>query len=233
MSEVEAGGGGASDEELAEAEKFNEMVSEGKLSTSEVSQVGQSERPSDVSWEKERLNETRKMWEDSQTDRNLQEYCRDFGFKPEDLAGKKILDIGSGRKETFSKEASQFGAEVYSMTPLLREQYHRKLAKELLKSGRRWQKRSVAGRSQNIPFIDGIFDIITANWSVSAYTHGRELTLSLEEMLRVLKPDGEMYLTPIGDLATIDFFNRHKKDIETTQSDKGVLILKKKEDESK
>jgi hypothetical protein len=41
-------------------------------------------------------------------------YCDNLDIKPEDLKSKKILDVGSGADEDFSRRAAQFGAEVIS-----------------------------------------------------------------------------------------------------------------------
>src|SRR5438105_12916318 len=53
------------------------------------------------------------------SDRELDKYMRLAGLAAADLAGKRILDIGSGTDRTFAMQAEElFGAEVVCLDPL-------------------------------------------------------------------------------------------------------------------
>jgi len=160
------------------------------------------------------------------TDRSLEEYCRYFNFTPEELKGKKILDIGSGKKETFSKEAAKYGAEVVSISPELRRWYKRKRLKGWLISDSEWQRRSIAARAQKLPFKDNYFDIITAVYSIPHYSPSHQDTyVSIQEMLRVLKKGGKVYIAPINDGKDIN------ETIKRTFGEKTTQWLKENETE--
>lgn len=228
---IEQGGGLA--EEQAEAEKFNAMVTDHKITAAEASRIEKDKTPEEVEEHRKKYIEKYSQF----TDRGLDIYCNEFGFKPEDLAQKRILDVGSGRRETFSKEARRYGAEVFSISPALRKWYPRQLARGLIIPDRRWQGRSVAARGQNIPFVDNAFDLITASWSVTEYTYsdyGKELKRCLEEMWRVLKSGGKMYLTPVvsNKERINEFIGDHRDEIEILRNDTDVTIIAKKEVET-
>src|SRR5579871_3959669 len=55
------------------------------------------------------------LWEN----RSLDQYMHFLGFEREDLAGKRVLDIGSGTLRLFATEASQLGADVVSLDPMI------------------------------------------------------------------------------------------------------------------
>lgn len=61
-------------------------------------------------------------------DENLSEYLIQNDLEISDLKGK-VLDIGSGINETFSKEAAGHGVDVVSLNPNLIGEYNRILAK--------------------------------------------------------------------------------------------------------
>lgn len=131
------------------------------------------------------------------TDRNLNEYCYYFGLSPEDLRGKKILDVGSGRKETFSKEAANYDAEVYSVSPSLKNWFARKRTQGLFFHDSRWPGRSVAARAHGLPFKDQSFDLVTALYSVPYYSQGETTdALSVMDMARVVKKGGKVLIVP-------------------------------------
>lgn len=134
------------------------------------------------------------------TDRDLETYCKYFHLKPEDLEGKKILDIGSGKQERFSKEARRYNADVVSLNPALQEESVRQGAKEDMFNNEallEWRKKSVAGIAQELPFKDKSFDILTSLYAVPYYIDSHKGKLSaLKEMVRVLKDGGKIYIGP-------------------------------------
>jgi len=163
-------------------------------------------KPSVPAGEEELYRRRREEAKDTDvTDRTLQEYCDVFGITPQDLAGKRILDAGSGFRERFSKQASAFGAEVISLNPNLDGPDNRagRRRRAMIKKAfdpdePAWQGRSVAGLAQELPFKDKPFDIVTALGAPPArYLHNTEETLRvIKEMAAVLKPGGVMYISP-------------------------------------
>ena len=104
---------------------------------------------------------------------NLYEY--DLGFKRQELAGKTILDLGSGFREKFSRELkeAQIDATVISLSP----DYDYKSVRDLVTEvhvagplkGLNWERRSVAGIGQVLPFKDESFDVVLGEFSVTKY----------------------------------------------------------------
>lgn len=144
-----------------------------------------------------------------QTDREPWEYEEYLGFKLEELKGMKVLDLGSGYHETFSKEAAKKGVEVVSLNPMLKEEKFRKSVKEKnpihkfknLFSSQKWQKRSVAALAEALPFKEDSFDKVLASFSVPYYTvrTEEEYLKVFSEALRVLKPGGEAIFYPLSE----------------------------------
>lgn len=136
------------------------------------------------------------------TDRSLSVYLREFNLLASDLSNKKILDIGSGDKERFSKEAAEIGAEIYSLNPALQKEEMRKEAKENIASSASgeilaWQKRTAVGRGQELPFGDEVFDMITSLYAVPYYIDSKQGKFdAIREMVRVLKPGGRILIGP-------------------------------------
>ena len=133
------------------------------------------------------------------TDKNgLKEYSESFGVDFTKMEGQKVLDIGSGKSEKFSKEAAKIGVRVFSMSTAGDLRYHGKSA-EFLKD---WQGRTVVGRVQQMPFTDNTFDYEVALNSVPYYLplEENEYRMFFSEVIRTLKSGGRAYISPIfGD----------------------------------
>lgn len=131
--------------------------------------------------------------------RGLDDYADYLGFKPEDLVGKVILDVGSG-PAIFAEEAEAIGAEVVSLDPQPGTQSEsmsdeeRKQLLERISVGK-----IIPGIAQELPFADESFDMVTAMMSVPNYLPSieSEKQLALLEMARVLKPRGEARICPV------------------------------------
>ncbi len=133
------------------------------------------------------------------TDRGLREYQMTLGFSVYDIQDKKILDVGSGAKELFSKQAAKYGAEVYSLNPKLKKWYRRKGLAGWIAKDPKWQKRSVAARAQELPFAPESFDMATALWSISWYLNNHEERMeAVKQILGALKPGGKFYMAPVS-----------------------------------
>ena len=175
------------------------------------------------------------------SDRSLEDYCNMFGFEPEDLAGKKILDVGSGRREKFSKQAAEYGAEVFSISPTLAEKQSRREAQSiyLIFRNPKWQRRSVAAQAQEIPFKDKSFDMVTALYSVPYYLERNaedddlesrdEYHQALKEMTRVLADGGRLFMAPayMFELSDEVITWLEENGLSITKSEHGVLEITK------
>ena len=99
------------------------------------------------------------------------------------IRNKVVLDVGCGWGE-FTFEAMQKGAIAYGIEP----------DSELLEISvllLRKQGRFAKARAEAIPFRDEIFDIVICN---SVIEHVKDIRTSLEEMIRVLRKGGYLYL---------------------------------------
>lgn len=135
------------------------------------------------------------------TDRSLEAYCDYFGLTIEEFRNKKILDLGSGEKEKFSKQvADKVNAEVYSLNPQLRRWQVRKKLKGFFIEDPKWQGKSVAGLGEELPFKDKSFDMITSLYGPLSYhdLKSQERFKMIQEMARALKPGGKIYIAPRG-----------------------------------
>lgn len=118
------------------------------------------------------------------------EYDIDRERFKEILKGKKILDIGSGRS-TFSEEAGQnnINADIVSLD-INREA----LADSGADSG-------VQARGEKMPFSDEAFDLAIATYSIPYWaSSAKTVDDFMDEILRVTKKNGEIYISPITDI---------------------------------
>ena len=121
-----------------------------------------------------------------------------------DLTGRTVLDVGAGSGFD-SFRIFKAGARVTALdsNPIL-IRYGRRLLPEA-----RW----IGGFSHFLPFADGSFDIVCAN---AALHHMRDVSAAIEEMVRVLKPNG-MLIIPgdpyranrLGGDHELKIFNNH------------------------
>jgi SAM-dependent methyltransferase len=57
------------------------------------------------------------------------------------------------------------------------------------------------GDARNLPFDDGSFDVVLSHWVVHNLPDAADRSRALDEMLRVLRPDGVLVLADIANLA--------------------------------
>lgn len=139
-----------------------------------------------------------KKWEEGslvnrKSEEVFREYVDDLMLQPEDF-DKKILDVGSGAGD-FAKYARDhnISTEIYNLEP---------------KNRLKIKEKTVRGRAQEIPFKDNIFDLVLSRASFPYTIWGSretdasgaaQIDRSLEDMLRVLKPGGEIRFGPIRE----------------------------------
>jgi len=131
--------------------------------------------------------------------RDLADYKEFLGFDERRLAGKTVLDLGSGSKEKLAGELKKAGVEanVISLNP----DYSLKKYRRIINDQENWQKKSVAAVAQTLPFKDASFDVILGLESITMYEDALDKPESAKswakEIARVLKSGGEARLGEI------------------------------------
>jgi len=99
--------------------------------------------------------------------RDLADYKEFLGFDERHLAGKTVLDLGSGSQEKLTKDLKEAGVEanVISLNP----DYSLKKYRRVINNQDDWQKKSVAAVAQALPFKDASFDVVLGLESVTMY----------------------------------------------------------------
>ncbi|MFC1617837.1 class I SAM-dependent methyltransferase [Patescibacteria group bacterium] len=157
------------------------------------------------------------------TQRDYKKYDDFLDIESEEAKGKRVLNIGSGRKGKFEDKMQQKGASVFTITPAfnaadttgqsMRLRYYPKgwkktalrQAGKVMKSmrGKEWadQPKPVAAFAEDLPFRDQSFDLITALYSVPLYTekYEQEYRDLFSGIARVLKSEGTAKLFPIAE----------------------------------
>lgn len=147
--------------------------------------------------------ERRFWWEDTTiTDSSFKAYKELLNISEEKLKKKVILNLGSGMRQKFEEEARSKGIEIISLSPdLSKRKYRESINPEALERFLDSENRSVSGIGQELPFKDASFDFILSLYSVPYYldrpVQKDELSLILEEIVRVLKIGGEARIYPI------------------------------------
>lgn len=106
-------------------------------------------------------------------------YVSDFDISLEEYEGKKILDIGCGPRG--SLEWADLASLRMGLDPLVNEYYK-------LDGGTLFHKMNyVCGYSEDMPFLDEMFDFV---FSINSLDHVDDLDETVSEMKRVLKVGG-------------------------------------------
>lgn len=142
----------------------------------------------------------------------LNRYLEKLSITPDDLAGKRILDIG-GNGLYFAREALRsFRAEVFSIDKYFSEATARyatwKWQAELYRAQSRELdalgtvlKRSVWALAQKLPFQDEVFDIVISNDTVPVlFEDYSDIFRALQEAIRVTRRGGEVRVHPLEPL---------------------------------
>ena len=101
-------------------------------------------------------------------------------------APERFLDVGCGMGELAERVQREFGAEVVAVD----------ISPRMVELTR---ARGVDAREadvQALPFEDGSFDCVAANWVLY---HVPDLDLGVRELARVLKPGGRLVAATLGD----------------------------------
>jgi ubiquinone/menaquinone biosynthesis C-methylase UbiE len=106
------------------------------------------------------------------------------GVKPEYWTGKTILDVGSGLK-MHNPEIAFPGAKVCAVDPQVGARVYSQTAHEVRK-----------GVAQEIPYDDNKFDLVISSHAVPQHVSRPDFLRAISEMIRVMKPGGEIRMTP-------------------------------------
>jgi SAM-dependent methyltransferase len=151
------------------------------------------------------------------TSRGVLDYKSEMEIDAYSLRGKSVLDIGAGRG-SFQEQCIRRGIDVIALDPLYRNPSGRgNVFKRHLKNPK-LRKSKVAGINETLPFKNCSFDCVLSSYSSFHHLHDnypdrktrRVMTKKMfEEMLRVLKPDGE------ARIAGMFLFGKEKELYET------------------
>lgn len=104
--------------------------------------------------------------------------------EPSYWQGKQILDVGSGQK--FMDPENVFpAAKVHAIDPEFRKRIRSNSAHE-----------TKVGVVQEIPYDDNKFDLVVSSHAVPQHIFPVDLPRAISEMLRVMKPNGEIRIAP-------------------------------------
>ena len=131
-----------------------------------------------------------------------------FGMGTDDLKGKVILDLGSCSECLFARGIEHFTeATIISIDPIFREVEERITAGQtivisaaeigILKTTYKPSTKFLAGLGQELPFADGSFDMVVSYSAIPFYLPIEDYSAVLDEIYRVLKPNGTAHLMPI------------------------------------
>ncbi len=115
-----------------------------------------------------------------------------------DVIDEKVRFLKPQREMVFLDVACGPGALVLAMAPGLQYAFGMDLTPEMLRMARQFQDERevpnaayVCGEGERIPYADGTFDLVSCQY---AFHHIPKPELVLEEMLRVTKPDGRIFV---------------------------------------
>lgn len=121
-------------------------------------------------------------------------------LKEENLIGKKVLEVGSGQAYV-AEEAKEKGIEIISFDFVYTTEKGRRIFQEYSHTQRKYvpikDPNAVGGVAEKLPFADETFDFVLAYSSVPKFSNSVEHAEdAIDEMIRVLKLDGELRIFP-------------------------------------
>lgn len=181
-----------------------------------------------------------KIWgEIRPTGRSAEECFEDLGISLEVLKGKKVLDIGSGLNQ-FAQDLKQENLDLtsidmfYTLTPEERKEVFCELSPESSETVKKSLDRMVAkdkdshlvgGRAESLPFLDEMFDVVLAEYSMPHYAESRKSMRNFFfEVTRVLKPGGEAHIYPMWIRPGRDITRRDVEEVLANLRDLGLSV---------
>lgn len=115
-----------------------------------------------------------------------------------DVFAEKVAFLKPQQESTVLDVACGPGALVLTMAPKVRYAFGADLTHEMLRQATEFQAEKQIGNAafvcnegEKLPFADGNFDLVTCQY---AFHHMPKPELVLQEMLRVTKPDGRIFV---------------------------------------
>ncbi len=172
------------------------------------------------------------------TDRSLVDYKTIFNLRIEDFKpNSRVLDAGSGIHQTFAREIQQQRPDirVVSLDPTLflkKYDIETKQATDAEREKRRKEKYGevVAAIFPKTPFKDKSFNYIFDNHGPFMYFEDQFTGLKsyISELLRLLKPDGSVFIYPLdllADLLAGDVLSADKEQIYLKSENRILTIM--------
>lgn len=167
-------------------------------------------------------------------------YMESLGLVPEDLAGKRVLDIGSNNS-FFASYCLKHGISdnIYSVDGGAESYGDRKLKKAI------WSEQlqsAIEGKTktalmQDLPYEDGTMHLIVINAALPGrdqefrgeLTLNQDVDQSYDEIVRVLAPGGEARIAPLsndeGDEYFGEWYEVTKKKLEALSHVEGITVV--------
>ncbi|MDA2922577.1 class I SAM-dependent methyltransferase [Patescibacteria group bacterium AH-259-L07] len=168
--------------------------------------------------------------------RSYEQIASELHLTDEDIKNKIIVDIGSGGSDFAAQinNRPELASRTLSIDPNFNlgvlSGDNKDLMKDAVAEIKQNQLDAVAGLSEELPIKDECVDLIISNhaipWHIS--DNPEKVARSIEEMLRILKPGGEIRLNPIDDEIFTMVKNTVDKYDEVEISRHGELIKIKK-----
>lgn len=133
---------------------------------------------------------TRDVLDEGKVHQNVALLCRCCGFQPADLAGRRLLEVGSGFGVFLAVVRRDYGIESFGVEPATEGfESTYELSRRVLSEYGQDPGRITAAAGEQLPFPDAAFDLI---YSSTVLEHTRDPERVLHEALRVLKPGGHL-----------------------------------------
>jgi SAM-dependent methyltransferase len=121
-----------------------------------------------------------------------------------EFLGENVLDLGSGLLGYVAKEAAKRGVKIFSLSPDFSNPGLKNYIKEIRADV------AVSGLAQELPYKNDVFDSVLSVWAIPVHLPRTEHDhiQSFAEIIRVLKPGGKAFLSPVNNpeyLAGVDY----------------------------
>lgn len=146
---------------------------------------------------KQRKREVYRLEDFNLTDRPLDSYLLFLHLALEDLKNKKILDLGSGKYQTFARQLKEKCKDVEIICfDISFASKTRRVDKQLSYQQQKQPLSLLAGEFIDLPFKDDSFDYVLSLYSLNYLKNFEACVAALSEILRVVKPGGRVHIFP-------------------------------------
>ena len=164
------------------------------------------------SFSRQWLTHAQTQLDDTTSDESERSFRQKTGLKPEDLKGKRVLDVGCGMGR-FSDVASKWGAELTGIDLSLAVESAQK------NLGARPNVRILQADVFQLPFARESFDVI---FSLGVLHHTPDCRRAFESLVPLLKPGGVIAIWVYARLGAYQLFTDRYRMV-TTRMPQGML----------